>query len=59
MVQNFFIEFRIQTKHLEKKCNEEIKVLIQEGKMKNPEGYKDEHSISPDKVYKAMYPEKD
>ena len=59
MVRNFFIEFRIQTKHLEKKCNEEIKVLIQEGKMKNPEGYKDEHSISPDKVYKAMYPEKD
>ena len=59
MVQNFFIEFRIQTKHLEKKCNKEIKVLVLKGKIKNPEGYKDEHPISPDKVYKAMYPEKD
>ena len=59
MVRNFFIEFRIQTKHLEKKRNKEIKVLVQKGKIKNPEGYKDEHPISPDKVYKAMYPEKD
>ena len=59
MVRNFFIEFRIQTKHLEKKRNEEIKVLVQEGKINNPEGYKDEHPISPGKVCKAMYPEKD
>ena len=39
--------------------NEEVKQLVKEGKIKNPENYKDEHPISANKVYQAMYLEKD
>ena len=38
---------------------DEIKNLVKEGKIKNPDMYKDERPVSSNKVYQTLYLEKD
>ena len=59
VIQFFFEEFQVQVKHLQDQRIEEIKNLVREWKIKNPDTCKDEHPISPKKVCKALYLEKD
>ena len=53
VMQKCFEEFQVQIKNLQDQCNKEIKNLVKEGKIKNPDIYKDEHSISPNTVYQV------
>ena len=50
VMQFFFEEFQVQIKHLQDQCNKEIKKLVKEGKIKNPDTHK---------VYQALYLGKD
>ena len=59
VMQNFFKEFQVQVKHIQDQCNKEIKNLVKEGKIKNPDTNEGEHPISLNKVYQASYLEKD
>ena len=55
VIQTFFEEFQVLVRHLQDQRNGGIKNLVREGKIKNPDTYKDEHPISPNKVYQALY----
>ena len=60
-IRSFFEDFKSSVAREEKKRNNEIKMLVQLGKLKaaHVDEYKDEHPIKLDRVYADMYVDKE
>ena len=61
IIRSFFEDFKSSVAREEKKRNNEIKMLVQLGKLKSAhvDEYKDEHPIKLDRVYADMYVDKE